>query len=175
VRPFGQHACDDGHMTLGPKSSRIEISMNLAFKRILVLALTLSTIPWVQGEVCPMQMQVRNVHACGAPAANAHGAMHHHPTSSSHDCCPKGKVEQATEAQCPPVQISACNSAMTCCSVDPQPASAPQKATVTDRLVAVGVPDTTKLPGLVRFDFSKPTPASLIEIPVSRLKEDLRV
>ncbi len=152
-----------------------QLSMKRWFQYALVLAVMASMAASSQAEICPMKLQGGQGQPCGMsmPAMNL---AHRHPSkaASGHDCCPKGATHhRAAQPQCPPFEISACMSSMTCCSLDPQPAQSSNLLAV-EQPVVLGIAHQPLLPpSCTSMVHDAPLPSP--ENPVFRLKEDLRI
>jgi len=140
---------------------------------MLALLLALSVAPWSQGEICPMKLQSQRAQACGASSPHLHHAAV--AKAGEHDCCPHGEAHKAmAHEQCLPVQLTACNSTMTCCSLDPQPSSSPQAVVAPQQPVVLAVRDVGLGLRARRVDVISSLKISF-ENSVFRLKEDLRI
>lgn len=149
--------------------------MKSALQRILVVVVALSLAPWAQGEICPMKMQSRLAEACGPAGMHAHHAAHAAAKPAEHDCCPQGQTSHThTQQQCPPVQLSACDATMTCCSIDQQPSSSPQAVVAPQQPVVIAVMPVTLSAPLRAVGVATNLGIS-VESSVFRLKEDLRI
>jgi hypothetical protein len=143
-------------------------------QRFLVLIMIATMASWSQAEICPMKLQSQKAEACSSAMPmmqHRHHAMA--ATSHHHDCCPKDQKHTSTKAECPDHQLSACVSAMACCSLD-VPLSGTSR-TLSLSISAVSVSASAIFPLLVRTSrISTNRPVST-ENSVFRLKEDLRI
>ena len=141
-------------------------------QRVLIFIMIATMASWSQAEICPMKLQSQRPEACGSTMPMAQ----HHATPArarQHDCCPKEKQRAATKAQCPDHQLSACESAMACCSLD-VPLSATAKAH-SPSAPAVSNPDNAIFPLPIRTPRIVSEQSVSSENSVFRLKEDLRI
>jgi len=142
-------------------------------QRLFALVLVAGLVPWSQAEVCPMRLRTQSPDACGAsmPLADHHS---HQAASDRHDCCPKTTVH-AKQSQCPPTEVRACNSGMTCCSVDPQPAGSVSVPKLVRSVVVLSMVSSSIDLQPVHEDSLAAHLAVSNENFVFRLKEDLRI
>src|SRR5574337_514292 len=96
-------------------------------QRFVALMLVLSITAATQAAICPMKLQKQDAVPCSAPRMPN---MQNDHRTAKHECCPSRHSHPVVQRQCPPAQLSACNSKMTCCSVDPQPARSPEDGNI---------------------------------------------
>jgi Tfp pilus assembly protein PilE len=149
--------------------------MKSVLQRIFAVILALSLAPWSQGEICPMKLQSQQADACSSANAHAHHPARPASKAAEHDCCPHEQMQKAaTHEQCPPLQVTACDATMTCCTIDAQPSSSPQTQGASDQPVLMAVLDAS-LSAPVRATRFISTLKISFESSVFRLKEDLRI
>jgi len=146
--------------------------MKQVLHSVLLLALVASMAASSQAEICPMKLQSGQTGACGASM----GIKHHHAaqTASGHDCCPRSPAHHTAPSQCPPVELSACMSGMTCCSLDPQPIQSSLQVVAIEQPITFGTIKPPLLP-LSRAGMMHATPLPTPGNAVFRLKDDLRI
>ena len=150
--------------------------MKSVLQRMFAVVLALSLAPWAQGEFCPMKMQSPAEQACATPAVNRH--VHHvaQQTAPGHDCCPHAQAQKTQgHPQCPPVKVTACSTAMTCCSTDQQPGSSPRTVSVEHQPTVIGTIRVSGLTTPPRSRFAVCGQIISLDNTVFRLKEDLRI
>ena len=146
-------------------------------QRLLTLMLVVVMAAGSQAEICPMKLQSQRPDTCSSPVLQAQHAANHHNAQharSPHDCCPPANQHATSQPKCPPVQLTACNAQMTCCSVDPQPPTTTKNAKVVQPEVAVG-PAATPQPSLAKIAVATSAITISLEDSVFRHKEDLRI
>jgi len=139
-----------------------------------VLLLVVLMVASSQAEICPMKLASQHADACVPAAAGMHHGHHQAQMQHGHECCPSGHGHVAAQTECPPAQITACNSKMTCCSIDPQPAGSTKSAQVPQPQATVA-PRIAAAPPLVRVTGVAPATMPKLEDSVFRHKEDLRI
>ena len=147
--------------------------MKRRLQQVFVFLVVASMASWSQAEICPMKLQSQKADACSSSMAMPQHHAHAASAAHQHDCCPTGRQSKSTEAQCPDHQLSACISAMACCSLD-IPASTTSQTHSLPSPVAY-LHENAMFPVPVRtariiVNCTVPSESS-----VFRLKEDLRV
>jgi len=143
-------------------------------KRLLGLMLVLSVSLWAQA-ICPMMLSPRTAKECGQHATHpAAASSESSEQSSGHDCCP-GMRARMQKDHCERTRISSCDTAMSCCAVERQPASTSKASTAGTDISVIGrmMPSAIQAPSrAVTLELSDASPP---ERGVLSFKEDLRI
>lgn len=163
-------------MVVTRQSGKIEAQssemMRLAQKTI-VLGLVALVAAGSQAEICPMKLARQLANGCGTAALAMHHADHQTKKLDKADCCPSEHQHVTAQAKTAAAQVTACNSPMTCCSVDPQPAS-PKSPQFLQPEIGIAPKIATESPLATMAVVPEATTPSF-ENPVFRHKEDLRI
>jgi hypothetical protein len=139
-------------------------------KRLMGLMLVLSTSTWAQA-VCPMMLFPHTAKECGQHATHPAAAS---SKGSEHECCP-GMRARMQKDHCERAKVSSCDSAMSCCAVEREPASTSKISAAGNDISVVGrvMPAALQAPSrAVTLELSAASPP---ERGVLSLKEDLRI